>query len=127
MASGTSSKAASGKRQRQRKHIPQRTCVVCRTVQSKRALVRLVRTSEGALQVDRTGKQNGRGAYLCRQRSCWEAALKGRQLARALNMEVGAREQQVLRSAIEQEFGPPAASERTAIEQEFGPPAPTAG
>ena len=89
------------------KHVPQRTCVVCRTVHDKRELVRLVRTPEGLLVVDKTGKQSGRGAYLCRQRSCWEAALKGRQLAKALKMEVGAREQQVLLAAIEQEFGPP--------------------
>jgi predicted RNA-binding protein YlxR (DUF448 family) len=69
-------------------------------------LVRLVRTPEGILAVDRTGKQNGRGAYLCRQRSCWEAALKGRQLGKALKMEIGEREQWVLRDAIEQEFAP---------------------
>jgi len=126
--SGPGAKGARKSKSRGRtKHVPQRTCVVCRTVHDKRELVRLVRTPEGLLVVDKTGKQNGRGAYLCRQRSCWEAALKGRQLARALKMEIGAREQQVLRTAIEQEFGPPAAGERTAIEQEFDPPAPAAG
>jgi hypothetical protein len=82
--------------------------VVCRTVHDKRDLVRLVRTPEGQLVVDKTGKQNGRGAYLCHQRSCWEAALTGRQLGKALKMEIGEREQQVLRDAIEREFGPPA-------------------
>jgi predicted RNA-binding protein YlxR (DUF448 family) len=81
--------------------------VVCRTVHDKRDLVRLVRTPEGQLVVDKTGKQNGRGAYLCRQRSCWEAALTGRQLGKALKMEIGEREQQVLRDAIEREFGLP--------------------
>jgi len=64
------------------KHIPQRTCVGCRTVLSKRTLTRLVRTSEG-VRVDPTGKQNGRGAYLHNQRSCWERSLKG-PLAHAL-------------------------------------------
>jgi predicted RNA-binding protein YlxR (DUF448 family) len=82
--------------------------VVCRTVQSKRDLVRLVRTPEGQLVVDKTGKQNGRGAYLCHQRSCWEAALRGRQLSKALKMEVGEREQKVLQDAIERETDPPA-------------------
>jgi predicted RNA-binding protein YlxR (DUF448 family) len=81
--------------------------VVCRTVQNKRDLVRLVRTPEGQLAVDKTGKQNGRGAYLCRQRSCWETALKGRQLGKALNMEIGERERQVLREAIAREIDPP--------------------
>jgi len=74
-------------------------------VHDKRALVRLVRTPEGHLQVDKTGKQNGRGAYLCRERGCWEAALKGQQLGKALKMQIGEREQQVLRDAIEREFG----------------------
>ena len=81
--------------------------MVCRTVQSKRDLVRLVRTPEGQLVVDKTGKQNGRGAYLCRQRSCWEAALTGRQLGQALKMEIGEREARVLQDAIEREVVPP--------------------
>jgi predicted RNA-binding protein YlxR (DUF448 family) len=70
------------------KHIPQRTCVGCRTVLSKRTLVRLVRTPEGVL-VDATGKKNGRGAYLHNQRSCWERGLKGA-LAHALKVELSA-------------------------------------
>ena len=81
--------------------------MICRTVQSKRDLVRLVRTPEGQLVIDKTGKQNGRGAYLCRQRSCWEAALTGRQLGKALNMEVGERERELLHDAIERESHPP--------------------
>lgn len=82
------------------KHIPQRTCVVCRQVQSKRALVRLVRTPEGQLVIDETGKRNGRGAYLCRQEACWEAAIKGSQLSRALRMELGEDEKALLRDFV---------------------------
>ena len=100
-------RSRSQKSRGRRKHVPQRTCIVCRTVHSKRELVRLVRTPEGQLVVDKTGKQNGRGAYLCRQRSCWEAALTGRQLSKALKMEVGEREQKVLQDAIERESDPP--------------------
>jgi predicted RNA-binding protein YlxR (DUF448 family) len=80
--------------------------VICRSVHDKRDLVRLVRTPEGLLVIDKTGKQNGRGAYLCRQQSCWEAALKGRQLAKALKMEIGERERQVLCDAKEREAAP---------------------
>lgn len=65
------------------RHVPQRTCVGCRTVEGKRALVRVVRTPEGRVEVDPTGKRSGRGAYVHAQRSCWEAALKG-SLAHAL-------------------------------------------
>ena len=51
------------------KHIPQRTCVGCREVLSKRQLLRIVRTAEG-VRVDPTGKLAGRGAYLHDKRSC---------------------------------------------------------
>jgi uncharacterized protein len=57
------------------KHIPQRTCIVCRQKQDKRSLVRLVRTPAGPVVVDYSGKQNGRGAYLCQNPTCWDKAL----------------------------------------------------
>lgn len=74
------------------KHVPQRTCVGCRTVMAKRQLVRVVRTADGVV-VDPTGKLAGRGAYLHDRRSCWEAGLKGG-LAHALkvNLTVADRE-----------------------------------
>src|SRR5512143_3867597 len=68
------------------KHVPQRTCVGCREVNPKRALVRIVRTPQG-VQVDLTGKMNGRGAYLHDRRSCWERSLKGA-LDHAVNSEL---------------------------------------
>jgi len=85
-----------GKSPGRRKHVPQRTCIVCRQVQNKRELVRVVRTPDGQLVIDETGKQNGRGAYLCRQSACWQTVLKGQQLSKALKMEIGARELEIL-------------------------------
>ena len=76
------------------KHIPQRTCVGCRTVMAKRQLVRIVRTADGVL-VDPTGKLAGRGAYLHDRRSCWEAGLKGR-LADALKVDLTANDREHL-------------------------------
>jgi uncharacterized protein len=73
-----------GKPVKRSKHIPQRTCVGCRTVLPKRSLVRLVRRPEG-VQVDSTGKLAGRGAYLHNIRTCWEKGLKG-SLANALKI-----------------------------------------
>jgi hypothetical protein len=73
---------------RPRKHVPQRTCVGCGQVQGKREMVRVVRTPEGQVQVDPTGKRNGRGAYIHRSRACWEAALKRGNLAHALKAAV---------------------------------------
>ncbi|MEZ4555273.1 MAG: YlxR family protein [Caldilineaceae bacterium] len=71
------------KRGPRRKHVPQRTCIACRQVGGKRALIRLVRTDEG-VQVDATGKLAGRGAYLHPYQTCWKAVLKGNRLESAL-------------------------------------------
>ncbi|MGB2694222.1 MAG: YlxR family protein [Dehalococcoidia bacterium] len=73
-------------------HIPQRTCVACRTTSGKREFVRLVRTPEGTVEADPTGKRNGRGAYICAQRSCWDEALKKDRLARALRTTISAQD-----------------------------------
>lgn len=70
------------KKMGKRKHIPQRTCVGCREVLPKRALIRVVRSPQGVM-VDPTGKMAGRGAYLHDRSSCWEKGLKGA-LAHAL-------------------------------------------
>jgi uncharacterized protein len=70
------------------RHVPQRTCVACRQTSAKRQLVRIVRTPDGSILVDPTGKLSGRGAYLCDSPACWQAALKPRgALARALKVE----------------------------------------
>jgi predicted RNA-binding protein YlxR (DUF448 family) len=60
--------------------VPQRTCIACRKTTGKRELVRLVRTPAGIIEVDREGKKEGRGAYLCADPACWEKALKGKQI-----------------------------------------------
>jgi predicted RNA-binding protein YlxR (DUF448 family) len=62
---------------------PERTCIACRTTGDKRMLVRVVRGPE-AVEVDRTGKKPGRGAYLCQRRECWQEALKKNRLDSAL-------------------------------------------
>lgn len=73
---------------RRPKHVPQRMCVACRDHSAKRALIRIVRISDGTVEIDPTGRKNGRGAYLCGQAACWERALKTGVLARALNVEL---------------------------------------
>lgn len=72
------------------KHIPQRTCIACRTVRAKRELVRIVRTpAEQRVVTDPTGKRAGRGAYVCRSRECWDTLLSApKQLERALCLEM---------------------------------------
>lgn len=65
-----------GKQPARRRHVPQRTCVVCRRQVDKRRLTRVVRTPEDGVVIDPTGKRNGRGAYLCDQAECWDKALR---------------------------------------------------
>jgi predicted RNA-binding protein YlxR (DUF448 family) len=64
--------------------VPLRTCVACRTERPKRELVRLVRTPDGSVTLDPTGRLAGRGAYLCADGACWSAALKKHSIERAL-------------------------------------------
>jgi hypothetical protein len=71
-----------------RKHVPLRSCIACRERFPKRDLVRIVRTPEGAIKIDLKGKRSGRGAYLCRNQQCWEAALQPRRLSQALKCRV---------------------------------------
>ena len=73
--------------QRRTKHIPVRTCVVCREKAGKRTLFRIVRTEHG-IQIDPTGKMNGRGAYLCDRVDCWERAMKTDILSQALRTKL---------------------------------------
>lgn len=68
------------------RRVPQRTCIACRLEQGKRAFVRIVRTPEGRVVVDETGRANGRGAYLCRDQKCWVKALKGSTISNALKI-----------------------------------------
>lgn len=63
-------------------------CIVCRDRTAKRALTRIVRTPEGAVEIDPTGKRNGRGAYLCETPACWERAIAGNALGTALKIEI---------------------------------------
>lgn len=70
-----------------RKHVPLRTCVSCHENKSKRELLRVVRTPDGHVLIDATGKKSGRGAYLCARLSCWQQIMKGKRLEQVLKIE----------------------------------------
>jgi predicted RNA-binding protein YlxR (DUF448 family) len=92
-------KANKQQQQQQRpRHVPQRTCVACRTTGAKRGLVRVVRSAEGRVEVDETGKKPGRGAYLCRTLECWDKALKGKVLEYALKTAITAEDKAALQA-----------------------------
>lgn len=70
------------------KKIPQRQCVGCRTMKDKKSLLRLVKTPEGDILLDATGKKSGRGAYVCPDSECLKKARKSRALERALETAI---------------------------------------
>lgn len=69
------------------KRTKQRTCIECRKPGSKQEFIRIVRTPDGAVEFDPTGKANGRGAYLC-SLACLEKTLATRKLDRALRVSI---------------------------------------
>ncbi|MFH1663147.1 MAG: YlxR family protein [Chloroflexota bacterium] len=70
------------------KHIPLRTCIACRDIKNKRELIRLVRNTDGSIQIDTSGKKPGRGAYLCHVPECWQNALKSGRLEHTLKTDI---------------------------------------
>jgi len=69
-------------------YLPQRTCIACRQVKEKKALIRLVSTENGVAEIDVFGKKPGRGAYLCPKKTCWELALRKNRLDYALRIKL---------------------------------------
>lgn len=85
-------------RPRRTRHVPQRTCIGCREEEGKRGLIRIVRTAEGRIIIDATGRANGRGAYLHASRPCWEKALKGGTITYALKITPAREDIEALRA-----------------------------
>lgn len=72
------------------KKIPQRMCVGCQEMKSKKELIRVVRTPQETIEIDPTGKRSGRGAYICPQEECLKKAVKGKRLEKALQKNIAA-------------------------------------
>lgn len=70
------------------KQIPVRQCIGCREMKPKNQMVRVIRTPENEICLDKTGKKNGRGAYLCPNEECYKKAVKSKGIARALKVEI---------------------------------------
>ena len=65
-----------------------RKCVGCQEMKSKKELIRVVRTEEGAFLLDATGKKNGRGAYICPDMECLKKAIKNKGLERSFKQAI---------------------------------------
>lgn len=81
--------------------IPMRKCLGCQEMKEKKSLIRVVRSSEGDLSVDLTGKLNGRGAYICQSVDCFAKAEKSKGLERAFSAKIPDEVYDALRKEIE--------------------------
>ena len=81
------------------KRMPQRTCMACQEKKDKRDLVRIVRSPEGEISVDLTGKKPGRGAYICPNLECLNKVIKSKRLERSLETAIS---QEIYESLKEQ-------------------------
>lgn len=70
------------------KKIPQRTCIGCNTQKNKNELIRIVINKEGSIFLDKTGKANGRGAYICNNIECLEKAIRTKRLERSFETTI---------------------------------------
>ena len=100
MANTSNTQPKQSKQPRKVKHVPLRTCVSCQETKSKRELLRVVRTPDGHVVIDATGKKSGRGAYLCARLSCWETAIKKKRLEQEFNLSISEEDRAGLEAFI---------------------------
>lgn len=82
------------------KKIPMRKCIGCNEMKEKRELIRIVRSNEGVMNVDTSGKMSGRGAYICKSVDCFDSAVKAKRLERAFKTKIPDEIYQALREAL---------------------------
>ncbi len=70
------------------KKIPLRKCIGCNEMKEKKSLIRIIKTPEDDIILDNTGKQNGRGAYICKNSDCLKQAIKTKGLDRSFKMNI---------------------------------------
>lgn len=82
------------------KKIPLRTCMGCNEKKPKKELVRIVKNKDGEIFIDRTGKADGRGAYICDSIECLEKVIKSKRLERVLEIQIPEEVYNKLRGVI---------------------------
>ena len=70
------------------KKVPQRQCIGCGEMKSKKEMIRVIKTPEGEIMMDATGRKNGRGAYICPSSECLKKAIKSKGLERSFKMNI---------------------------------------
>lgn len=84
------------------KKIPLRQCIGCGEMKSKKEMIRVIKTAEGEILLDATGRKNGRGAYLCPSMECFKKAVKGRGLERSFKMTIPREVYETLEKEMEE-------------------------
>lgn len=82
------------------KKIPQRTCMGCNEKKDKNQLIRIVKNNQGDISIDKTGKKEGRGAYICDKEQCLEKIIKNKRLERIFEMTISQDIYENLRGVI---------------------------
>ena len=82
------------------KKIPMRQCVGCGLMKSKKEMIRVIKTAAGEILLDKTGRQNGRGAYICDDKDCLIKARKNKGLERSFRQQIPAE----VYDSLEKEF-----------------------
>lgn len=86
--------------QKKVKKVPQRKCIACGEHDNKKSLVRVVKNKEGLIFLDKTWKANGRGAYFCATRECFQKVCKSKMLDRAFKISVDKEIYETLKEEI---------------------------
>lgn len=84
------------------KKIPLRQCIGCGEMKSKKEMIRVIKTAEGEILLDATGRKNGRGAYLCPSMECLKTAVKSRGLERSFKMAIPKEVYETLEKEMEE-------------------------
>ena len=82
------------------KTIPQRSCIGCNCKKNKNELIRIVKNNENVISIDKKGKANGRGAYICDNIECLEKAIKNKKIEKSFKMAIEQNVYENLRSVI---------------------------
>lgn len=82
------------------KQIPQRTCMGCNTKKDKKELIRIVKSKDGKISIDRTGKMEGRGAYICDNQKCLEKVIKSKRINNIFEIDISKEIYESLRGMI---------------------------
>ena len=82
------------------KKKPARTCMACNEQKEKNELLRIVKSKDGIIDVDLTGKKSGRGAYICKNEACLDKIIKSKRLERVFELEINQEIYESLRGVI---------------------------